>query len=104
VRASVLRGVTAIRRSDEPAPLDDVGAAVQMESDREKVLGGDPFLDTRHELVQIADPLWRKDDDEGPVEAVLDPADPLRTQFPEELQRMRDARHLKGGGRSGESR
>jgi len=75
-----------------------------MESDREKVLGGDPILDTRHELVQIADPLRRKDDDERPVEAVLDPADPLRLQVPEELQRMRHARQLKGGGRSGESR
>jgi hypothetical protein len=104
VRSSVVREVIAIGRSDEPAPLDDVGAAVEMESDREKVLGGDPILDTRHELVQIADPLWRKDDDEGPVQSVFDPADPLSPQLAEELQRMRHARQLKGSGRSGERR
>ena len=59
------------------------------------------FSTRRQQLIQLADPLRRQDDDEGPVESVLDPADPVRPQLPKELSRVHDARQLEGGGRSG---
>src|SRR5258705_13419177 len=79
--------VIVIRSSDEP-PLHDVSTAVEVESDSEECLPGDPPFDGRQELIQLADLLGRQHNDESSVKAILDPAEPVRLQLLEELQRV----------------
>jgi PAS domain S-box-containing protein len=86
VRTSAGR-VIAIRWSDETVSLHDVDAALEMESNCENVCWSDPVFDSSQQLVELADPFWCVDDDEGHVKAGLDPASPARLQRPEEVRR-----------------
>ncbi len=97
-RAVVNQACVPVRWSDEPASLHDVDAALEMESNREESLSCHPPFNNRQQLVELADPLWCVDDDEGPVEPVLDPTTPVRLQLREEVRRVRHRRQLERSG------